>query len=470
MMQTTGPATPGNRRRVPVAGHPGIYRKGHRYQVRWLHNGHQRTKSFRLLSEAVRFKGSVVSGDTQATSREPFSRYASRWLNEYAGRTARGVEDGTRESYRDALERFAIPFFKTTPLERVDPPMLRRFISHLAIKHKLAPASVRRYYAPVRALLATAFDDGLLRTNPAVGVRVVVRDRRPRTPRWLTSEQTHNLLTAMPVDHADLAYVLAATGCRISEALAALWRDVGPDEDGRIVLTIPKAKTPAGVREIPLSPETTRRLTKHHAEARFAGDGDPVFPSSVGTVIDPCNWRRQVFNPAAKSAGVPWATPHKLRHGLASLMARNGYGPAQIAAHLGHARPLSCGGRGELAYLPDVPDRPPRERRRAASAPGRRSSHPEADGRGGRTARGRRGSYADSASGSSSRASSSRSDAARWPSRSTVVPALSLTTNASRLSAISARESIGRMNSHTAARSAPSPPGSPSRSLRSTRL
>jgi integrase len=34
---------------------------------------------------------------------------------------------------------------------------------------------------------------------------------------------------------------------------------------------------------------------------------------------------------------VPWATPHKLRHGLPSLMARNGYSPAQIAAQLGHA-------------------------------------------------------------------------------------------------------------------------------------
>ena len=42
-------------------------------------------------------------------------------------------------------------------------------------------------------------------------------------------------------------------------------------------------------------------------------------------------------------------------------------------------------------------------------------------------------------------------------------------TNASRLSATSAGESIGRMNSHTAARSAPSPPGNASRSLRSIR-
>ena len=61
------------------------------------------------------------------------------------------------------------------------------------------------------------------------------------------------------------------------------------------------------------------------------------------------------------------------------------------------------------------------------------------------------GVYAASASDSSSRASSSRSDAARWSSSSTVVCIHSLTTNASRCSATSAGESIGRMNSHTAA-------------------
>jgi hypothetical protein len=34
---------------------------------------------------------------------------------------------------------------------------------------------------------------------------------------------------------------------------------------------------------------------------------------------------------------VSWATPHMLRHGLASLMAEQGYSAAQIAAQLGHA-------------------------------------------------------------------------------------------------------------------------------------
>lgn len=88
---------------------------------------------------------------------------------------------------------------------------------------------------------------------------------------------------------------------------------------------------------ISLSPETVRRLVMTRAVSPHAGDTDPVFPSVTGTAIEPHNWRQRVFNPAAKRAGVPWCTPHKFRHGLASLMAREGHSPAQIAATLGHA-------------------------------------------------------------------------------------------------------------------------------------
>ncbi len=141
----------------------------------------------------------------------------------------------------------------------------------------------------------------------------------------------------MPVEHADLAYFLASTGCRIGEALQARWQDIGADAAGRPALTIPRAKTPAGVRTVPLPPQTARRLTKRRAEARYGAPEDPVFPSVTGTVMDAHDYRRRVFNPAAKRAGVPWATPHALRHGVASLMAEQGFSPAQIAAHLGHA-------------------------------------------------------------------------------------------------------------------------------------
>ncbi len=53
--------------------------------------------------------------------------------------------------------------------------------------------------------------------------------------------------------------------------------------------------------------------------------------------MDDHNWRQRVFNPAAERAGVDWATPHTLRHGLATLMDEHGYTAAKIAAQLGHA-------------------------------------------------------------------------------------------------------------------------------------
>src|SRR5262249_8290326 len=76
---------------------------------------------------------------------------------------------------------------------------------------------------------------------------------------------------------------------------------------------------------------------RRRGAARYAADGDPIFPSDAGTPMDVRSYRKRVFNPAREAAGLPWATPHKLRYGLASLMAERGYSAAQIAAQLGHA-------------------------------------------------------------------------------------------------------------------------------------
>jgi hypothetical protein len=69
----------------------------------------------------------------------------------------------------------------------------------------------------------------------------------------------------------------------------------------------------------------------------------------------------------------------------------------------------------------------------------------------------------------SSRSSSSRLDSLRWAARSTVVWSLPSSTNESRWSAARRGESIGLREPHAAVRSACSPPGSASRSLRAIR-
>lgn len=327
-------------RRLEPTGHPGIYRKQNRYVVVWRHRGRQRKRSFRTLTEARRFKAQTTTGDTAPTSRERFVVYAAGWLDGYKGRTSKGLADSTRASYRDAIERVIVPYFSrelpTLKVDELAPSDLRDFIAHLADAGH-APATVRRYVASLRAMLATAYEDGRIARNPAAGVRVVVPGERTLKVKRLTAEQTRALLAEIPAEHADLTYLLAATGLRIGEALSLTWRDLGHDEHGRPVLHVRRSKTDAGRRTLPLSPETVRRLTQRRSTVEWAGDGHAVFSSAFGTPLDAHNFRRRVFKPAARRAGIPWATPHGLRHGMASLMAERGFSPAQIAAHLGHA-------------------------------------------------------------------------------------------------------------------------------------
>ena len=45
----------------------------------------------------------------------------------------------------------------------------------------------------------------------------------------------------------------------------------------------------------------------------------PGHDPEMGTPMGDHNHRKRVFNRACKAAGIPWATPHKPRHGLAPL-------------------------------------------------------------------------------------------------------------------------------------------------------
>lgn len=157
-------------RRLEPTGHAGVYRKQNRYVVVWRHRGRQRKRSFRTLTEARRFKAQTAVGGTAPTSREPFVAFAERWLDGYRGRTSKGLAPSTRASYADGVARVIVPYFRrelpTLKLDELSPSDLRDFIAHMAGEGH-APATVRRYYAPLRAMLATAYEDGRITRNPA---------------------------------------------------------------------------------------------------------------------------------------------------------------------------------------------------------------------------------------------------------------------------------------------------------------
>jgi len=65
---------------------------------------------------------------------------------------------------------------------------------------------------------------------------------------------------------------------------------------------------------------------------------DMVFPSTIGTPIDPTNILKK-FRQLLKKAGLPKLRFHDLRHTSASLMLNNGVDVFVASKRLGHSKP-----------------------------------------------------------------------------------------------------------------------------------
>jgi hypothetical protein len=64
-----------------------------------------------------------------------------------------------------------------------------------------------------------------------------------------------------------------------------------------------------------------------------------LFTSEKGQRVDQSNLASRVLKPAARRAGVPWASFHTLRHTAASAFFRAGWNAKQVQLVLGHHSP-----------------------------------------------------------------------------------------------------------------------------------
>ena len=130
----------------------------------------------------------------------------------------------------------------------IGPKDMKEFIAHLATlepnknvkgraqggAERLSPASIRRIVAPVRAMLAEAFEDEVT-TRQAHKVRVVVRGESRATrlkPKTLTRDQIAAVWERLSERDRLLFDFLSWTALRISEGLRATWGDIQQTPDG----------------------------------------------------------------------------------------------------------------------------------------------------------------------------------------------------------------------------------------------
>jgi integrase len=335
---------------------PGVYRKGARYMVRYRVRGEERKRSVRTYAEARSLKAKlttdVQSGEHRELQRVTFEHYAREWIDTYSGRTTRGFRESTRVGYRRTIEVVAIPFFakRTKLLTELEPRDIRAFVAWLFDEEKqgrqLAVGTVRQHMAAVRAMLATATEDGLIRHNPAAGVRI----SRPGTPamavgseqlrRALDTDELTRFLAACAPEWRVFFELLAMTGVRISEALELRWEDVDFGAKRLRVRrqcfkgVVAEPKSRHGKRDIPLSTAMARQLWK----LQGAPD-DLMFTGSRGERIERDWLWRNMLKPAAKTAAVPWVGFHTFRHTCASILFANGRNPKIVQMWLGHSDP-----------------------------------------------------------------------------------------------------------------------------------
>ena len=220
---------------------------------------------------------------------------------------------------------------------------MRRFAAEIA-GGGLAPSSVRKNLAPVRALLATAFEDGLIRSNPAAGLRIAQRfdTEADSQAKALTEHELRTLLAEIPRESRLFFECLAHTGLRIGEAVALTWADV---DFGKRRLNVRRRlyrgrfdslKSRYGRRAVPLSQGLSQSLWRLRGNAP---DNAPVFTTSDGTYLEPSNVAARVLKPAAKRAGVPWVSFHTFRHTCATMLFRHGLNAKPVQMWLGHHSP-----------------------------------------------------------------------------------------------------------------------------------
>jgi integrase len=344
---------------------PGIFKRGDRYVFSYRAEGKQRWESCRTLEEARRARAArttdIARGEFEARSRMTLHEYAREWIKRYQGRGRRGFRDQTREEYDRMLEGYALTFFSArVRLTEVTPSKVAEFVGWLCEQTKPAPTkedperreplsdkTIRNVVGPLRACLATAVREGLIRSNSARDVdlphRPTVEDTEDEV-RAMSREELATLLALAPERWRVLFWFLAATGLRISEAIALQWRHL--ELDG----STPHVKVRRGVvrgrlgppksrharRDVPLDHPLVLALRERHGGSEWPGGDDLVFPATNGAYLHVGHTRTRALKPAVEEACLDWVGFHTFRHTCATLLFAEGRNAVQVQRWLGH--------------------------------------------------------------------------------------------------------------------------------------
>lgn len=211
-----------------------VTKRGMSYDVRFRHEGKQRTVSFtdgreaRVWMAYVKQHGpdqalSWLQQDTKAGT-PTVAEYAETYIS---GKS--GVEGKTLDHYRMFMRLTIGPTFGHLPLDMVTADMVAAWVNEQSNPSKadpltgklpraLAAKTIKNRHGFLYAMFQHAVQRGVIDRNPCDGTNMPESEHREMT--FLSSEEYARLLGYIPPYWQPLVQLLAATGMRWSEATA----------------------------------------------------------------------------------------------------------------------------------------------------------------------------------------------------------------------------------------------------------
>jgi integrase len=302
--------------------------------------GKEHSKHFERKVDAQRWLDQVTASLVTGTYIDPVlarvtvGEWGARWLDGHAA-----IKLSTKTRYESLLRVHVLPRWGTVPVSAVNVADVEAWLSQLTASG-LAASSVRHSYRVLSLILEHAVRAGRLPRNPVKGASLP-RARRAEK-RFLTHAQLQNLAIAAGHDRL-IIEVLGYTGLRFGE-LAALRvcrvdlmrrrlevAESVTEIQGRAVFGTPKTHHR---RSVPFPRSLLEPLTE------LVAGRDPnelLFTGPGGGMLRVGNFRRRVFDDAARQVGLEGLTPHELRHTAASLAVSAGANVKAVQRLLGHA-------------------------------------------------------------------------------------------------------------------------------------
>jgi len=327
---------------------------GRRYDVRFKINGDHRTKTFRVLNDARKYKKKVEGEEMAGLVIDPkggerlFGAFADNWIET---RLVKGkpLSAATRQGYQALMRRHLRPAFGGTKLRQITPERVRNWYSTTSDSSQDQAAKA---YRLLRAVLNTAVVDDLIAKNPCL-ITGGGSERAHERP-MLETAVVLKLADAIEPRLRVLVLIAGFRTLRPGELLGLQRCDIdllhstirverqAQEITGQGRIVVPNAKSEAGMRTLSL-PAPIADALQEHLDAYVASDPQAwIFTRKSGLPL-----RRQdlshAWSDACTVVGVEGVRLYDLRHHAATVSARDpNVTLKELMVMMGHSSPRAA--------------------------------------------------------------------------------------------------------------------------------